>query len=124
MQDEDDDWPVSLLYFPKSQFLQDDFPFSFSYLPLTQKIHTCELTAPGAVVLELDVPVGQCLHSHCPISSEKSPIGQLLQVFEFALMANFPIVHAKHTSGEDGVFSGFCFHPRGQSEQEADPGGL
>ena len=46
---------------------------------------------------------------------------QLVQLFEFALIANLPIVHAKH---REDVFSGFSFHPPGQSEQEADPGGV
>ena len=46
---------------------------------------------------------------------------QLLQLVESATTACLPIVQAKH---DGDVFSGFFFHPAGQSEQYADPGGL
>jgi len=46
---------------------------------------------------------------------------QLLQLVESATTACLPTGQAMH---DGNVFSGFFFHPAGQSEQYADPGGL
>ena len=59
--------PLCALCLPISQRLHNDCPDSSPYLPLTQEVHTSEVTA---ACVELDLPVGQSLHSTVPVSSE------------------------------------------------------